>query len=85
MKKTYLLISVLFLFTAGALAQDKKKVSYNLCRPVPGVELRDMETDRPDVTESPITVDAGHFQYESDLVQAGEGKKWPFYEGFVSV
>jgi hypothetical protein len=67
MKKTYLLISVLFLFTAGALAQDKKKVSYNLFRPVPGVELRDMETDRPDVTESPITVDAGHFQYESDL------------------
>lgn len=27
-----------------------------------------METDRPDVTESAITVDAGHFQYESDLV-----------------
>lgn len=26
-----------------------------------------METDRPDVTESPYTVDAGHIQYESDL------------------
>jgi hypothetical protein len=26
-----------------------------------------METDRPDKTESPITVDAGHFQLEMDL------------------
>ena len=26
-----------------------------------------METDRPDVTESAYTVDAGHFQYETDL------------------
>ncbi|WP_294333644.1 hypothetical protein [uncultured Chryseobacterium sp.] len=28
-----------------------------------------METDRPDVTESAYTVDAGHFQYETDLVR----------------
>ncbi|WP_228446300.1 transporter [Chryseobacterium sp. 18068] len=28
-----------------------------------------METDRPDVTESPYTVDAGHFQYETDLLR----------------
>lgn len=27
-----------------------------------------METDRPDVTETPITVDAGHFQYETSLL-----------------
>ncbi|WP_245735186.1 transporter [Pedobacter hartonius] len=26
-----------------------------------------METDRPDVTESPFTIDAGHIQYEADL------------------
>ncbi|GGI23802.1 hypothetical protein GCM10008119_09480 [Pedobacter mendelii] len=26
-----------------------------------------METDRPGITESPITIDAGHLQYESDL------------------
>jgi hypothetical protein len=28
---------------------------------------KEMETDRPDVTESAYTVDAGHFQVESDL------------------
>ena len=30
--------------------------------------MRDLETDRPDQTESPITLDAGHFQVEADLV-----------------
>lgn len=30
--------------------------------------LRDLSTDRPDKTESPFTVDAGHFQIELDLV-----------------
>ena len=29
--------------------------------------MREMSTDRPDKTESPYTVDAGHFQIESDL------------------
>ncbi|GAA3964911.1 hypothetical protein GCM10022246_17530 [Pedobacter ginsengiterrae] len=48
-------------------AQEKAKTSYNLFRPVPKASLREMETDRPDVTESPITVDAGHLQYETDL------------------
>lgn len=28
--------------------------------------MRDFETDRPDVTESAYTVDAGHFQLETD-------------------
>ena len=30
-------------------------------------DLREMSTDRPDTTESPITVDAGHLQIESSL------------------
>jgi len=30
--------------------------------------LRDLSTDRPDLTESPYTVDAGHVQLEMDLV-----------------
>ena len=29
--------------------------------------MREMDTDRPDQTESPYTVDAGHFQVEMDL------------------
>lgn len=31
-------------------------------------ELRELNTDRPDVTEGPGTVDAGHWQLETDLV-----------------
>jgi hypothetical protein len=30
--------------------------------------LRELSTDRPDKTESPYTVDAGHFQIEADLI-----------------
>lgn len=30
-------------------------------------ELRPLSTDRPDTTESPYTVDAGHFQFELEL------------------
>ncbi|MDB6070697.1 MAG: hypothetical protein JWL81_1868 [Verrucomicrobiales bacterium] len=30
-------------------------------------ELREMSTDRPDTTESPFTVDAGHFQFELEI------------------
>ncbi|MFT3992473.1 MAG: transporter [Luteolibacter sp.] len=33
--------------------------------PLSAAPLREMSTDRPDTTESPITVDAGHFQIES--------------------
>lgn len=31
--------------------------------------MREMRTDRPDVTESPYTVDAGHLQIESSFVE----------------
>lgn len=30
--------------------------------------MRDMDTDRPDITEAPSTVDAGHLQIETDLI-----------------
>ena len=46
------------------------KWGYNLFRPVPRDLMREMSTDRPDQTESPYTVDAGHFQVEADLVSA---------------
>ena len=29
--------------------------------------MREMQTDRPDVTETPFTVDADYVQYETDL------------------
>jgi len=35
--------------------------------PVPTGAMRDLSADRPDTTESPITVDRGHFQLEASL------------------
>jgi hypothetical protein len=40
---------------------------YTLLNPTPRALLRELDTDRPDKTETPITVDAGHFQVEMDL------------------
>ena len=37
-----------------------------------GVPLRPLSTDRPDVTESPNTVDAGHFQLEAELARVSD-------------
>jgi hypothetical protein len=48
-----------------APAPDKSQ--YHLFHPVPKQLLREMSTDRPDTTESPITVDAGHFQLEASF------------------
>jgi outer membrane putative beta-barrel porin/alpha-amylase len=40
------------------------KSDCNLFNPVPRELMREMSTDRPDTTESPYSVDAGHFQVE---------------------
>ncbi|RFP67089.1 transporter [Hymenobacter lapidiphilus] len=43
------------------------KSRYSLFRPVPRELMRDLAPDRPGVTESPFSVDAGHFQFETAL------------------
>ena len=50
--------------TAG---ESKDKKVYNLFHPTPPDLMRELSTDRPDKTESPYTVDAGHFQWEMDF------------------
>ncbi|AMR30076.1 hypothetical protein A0256_00920 [Mucilaginibacter sp. PAMC 26640] len=51
-----------------SFAQDTARKQYHLFKPLPKSLMReDMETDRPNVTESPYTVEAGHFQYEADF------------------
>ena len=53
---------------AGAEADasaSPDKSDYTLFNPTPRDRLREMSTDRPDKTESPFTVDAGHFQIET--------------------
>jgi outer membrane putative beta-barrel porin/alpha-amylase len=50
---------------------DKKKPNKNqywLLNPTPPGAMRTFNTDRPTKANIPYTVDAGHFQYESDLV-----------------
>jgi Putative MetA-pathway of phenol degradation len=49
-------------------ATEESTARYHLFRPVPSDELRELSTDRPDQTESPYTVDAGHVQFEVDVV-----------------
>src|SRR5262245_3030702 len=58
--------------SASAFAEDSHeplpdKSRYNLFNPVPKEFMRELSPDRPDKTDSPYTVDAGHFQLEMDF------------------
>jgi hypothetical protein len=44
------------------------KSGFTLVNPTPGADLRAFCTDRPTKGTAPCTVDAGHFQIESDVV-----------------
>ncbi len=44
-----------------------EKSCYSVFNPTPRQFMREFATDRPDQTESPYTVDAGHFQLEMDF------------------
>jgi hypothetical protein len=50
---------------ADSLELPKRR--YSLFNPTPKHLMREMHTDRPDVTETPFTVDAGHLQFEFDF------------------
>jgi len=70
MQRLLLPIAVLSRLPLAALAADSAsadKSGYHLFKPVPRELMRELSTDRPDQTESPYTVDAGHFQLEMDL------------------
>lgn len=45
------------------------KSRYTLFRPTPRRYMRPLVPDRPGITESPYSVDAGHFQYETDALR----------------
>jgi hypothetical protein len=70
---TYLGLALALAGPAAAQAQkplnDSIKVNkeqFNLFHPTPRKYMRPMVPDRPGITESPYSVDAGHFQYEAD-------------------
>ncbi len=52
----------------GTETGSASKDQYTLFNPTPRELMREMSTDRPDLTESPYSVDAGHFQIEMDAV-----------------
>ena len=73
MNKNYIVYTVVLsglLIPFKGFGQQAPKKNFSLFNPVPRAQMREMETDRPDVTESPYTVDAGHFQLETDLVRS---------------
>jgi outer membrane putative beta-barrel porin/alpha-amylase len=50
-----------------AFQHEANKDQYTLFNPTPPALMRELTTDRPDNTESPFTVDAGHLQTETTL------------------
>jgi hypothetical protein len=62
---------------SAAVAADaaKDKSGYTLFNPTPKEQMRELSTDRPDTTESPYSVDAGHFQVELEALSYGRSKR----------
>jgi hypothetical protein len=68
------------------------KEQYNLFRPTPRKYMRPMVPDRPGITESPYSVDAGHFQYEADGLRllsrregSTHGRDWYVNHGLAKI
>jgi hypothetical protein len=73
--KCGLLALMLSAFAVPAFADDAApdKSGYTLFNPTPDADLRGFSTDRPPKANSPYTVDAGRFQYETDIAVFGYG------------
>jgi hypothetical protein len=53
--------------TTRAASRPPDKGQYTLFSPTPSDQMRDMDTDRPNKTNTPHTIDAGHLQLETGL------------------
>jgi outer membrane putative beta-barrel porin/alpha-amylase len=62
--------------------ESADKSQYTLFNPTPERLLRDFSPDRPDTTESPFTIDAGHVQVETNLF--GYARSRPDLEGTIT-
>lgn len=74
MKKNLKFSVVFLLLTFPVIVFGQSQKPYSLFNPVPKAQMREMQTDRPDVTETPYTVDAGHIQIETDLFRLEKEK-----------
>lgn len=72
MRRIQSLLPLVFVTFVSAYGADEPvdKSAYHLFNPTPKELMRELSTDRPDQTESPITVDAGRVQLEWDLANA---------------
>lgn len=68
------LFLLLLSFSSSAFAQQSSvvpvvtdKSQYDLFNPTPSELMRELSPDRPDATESPLTVDAGHLVIEASV------------------
>ena len=52
---------------ANAAEESPDKSRYTIADPTPAALMRELSADRPDKTDCPFTVDAGHFQVEMDF------------------
>lgn len=71
MLKFALLVSAALLTVVPAFADDAPapdKSGYTIFNPTPTDQMRSFSTDRPAKSDTPNTVDAGHFQYEADFL-----------------
>jgi hypothetical protein len=72
----FLLLPTLSWAQAPTKTSPYDSTHFSWRKPVPRNRLRELQPDRPGVTESPFTVDAGHFQLEMDalrLTNSGSG------------
>lgn len=79
-KASFVCAIVLVLGSIETKAADKSP--YTIFNPTPENQLRDLTTDRPDITESPFTIDAGHVQFETNVF--GYSRSRPDASGIVS-
>ncbi|MCZ6835506.1 MAG: transporter [Planctomycetota bacterium] len=76
-----LVIVMILIPSTTTRGQDADKSSYTLFNPTPRELWRPLSADRPDITESPYTVDAGAFQLEMsfiDYAKNGGDETWTF-------
>src|SRR6476620_687888 len=59
-----------------------EKSQYTLFNPTPADCMREFDPDRPDVTDSPFTIDAGHIEFETGLFSYDLSR--PDHEGVVA-
>lgn len=69
MNKQYILPLLSLLLLSTQVFGQQSQAGYHLFKPVPRENMREFALDRPDITESAQTTDAGHFQFEGDVIK----------------